>query len=185
MIGEFTGALQEPQINKFFDEHLPSEEKDLLIGVKVQIEGGETEDAKATLEDILRRDPGNTEAAVTLARLIFGSEPERAASLVENVSSKDVFSDEVDAIRTLGRLAGLTEAAGDHPGWPGYIKGNAALARGDHAGALAAWIDTLSAGHREVDDDGPRKACIAMFKLLGEGHKIAEKYRRAFSSALF
>ncbi len=185
VIGEFTGALPEPQVNAFFDEHLPSEEKDLLSRAKAQIEDGEPEHAKDILEDILSRDPDNTDAAVSLARIIFGSDPGRAASLVDNVSPGDPQSDEADAIRVLGRLVGLTEPADDHAGWPGYIKGNKALAKGDMGGATAAWIDTLAASHREVDEDGPRKACIAMFKLLGEHHEITEAHRRAFSSALF
>jgi putative thioredoxin len=185
VIGEFTGALPEPEVKAFFDEHLPSEEKDQLVGAKAQIESGDTDGAKAGLEDILSRDPANTEAAVSLARLIFAEQPDRAASLVEAVALGDPLYDDADAIRTLGRLAGVTEAKDDHKGWSGYIEGNVALAQGDYAGALAAWIDTLAAGHREVDDDGPRRACIAMFKVLGEEDETTREYRRAFSSALF
>jgi putative thioredoxin len=185
VIGEFTGALPEPQVNAFFEEHLPSEEKDQLNMAKAQIEAGDIEDGKLGLGNILTRDPGNKEAAVTLARLILSEDAARAVNLVESVSPGDPFYDEADVIKTLGQLAGLTEAKDDHNGWPGYINGNEALVSGDYAGALKAWIETLASGYREVDDDGPRKACIAMFKLLGEENEITQEYRRAFSSALF
>lgn len=185
VIGEFTGALQEPQINAFFDEHLPSEDKERLNAAKGSIESGDANSAIQILEDIVARDPGNSEAAISLARLVFGNDMERAAHLVEGISLGDPYYDEADAIRALGRLVGLTEPGDDHPGWAGYVQGNVALGNGNFSGALSAWIDTLASGHREVDDDGPRKACIALFKLLGEEDPITTEYRRAFSSALF
>ena len=185
VIGEFTGALQAPQINAFFDEHLPSEEKELLDSAKAQLASGDTDAARQALEDVLAKDPANADAAVSLAQLVFGEDAGKAAELVAGVQVGDPQYDAADAISTLGQLAQVTEAKDDHPGWPGYIKGNQALAVGDYSGALSSWIDTLSAGHRTVDEDGPRRACIAMFKLLGEEHEITQEYRRAFSSALF
>ncbi|NTW46814.1 MAG: tetratricopeptide repeat protein, partial [Chlorobaculum sp.] len=37
--------------------------------------------------------------------------------------------------------------------------------------------------NRYYDDDGSRKACIAIFRLLGEEHEITLKHRRAFDRA--
>lgn len=185
VIGEFTGALQEPQINAFFDDHLPSEDRERLAAARNSIESGDTASAVKVLDEIVARDPGNSEAVISLARLIFGSDMQRAAHLVERIALGDPHYDEAEAIRVLGRLAGLTEPGDDHPGWAGYLQGNTALSNGDYSGALSAWIDTLAGGHREVDEDGPRKACIALFKLLGEDNPITIEHRRAFSSALF
>lgn len=185
VIGEFTGALQEPQVTAFFEQHLPSEEKGLLSEAKGLLSSGDTNAARTILEDIVQRDPNNDEAALELAKIVFVDDAERAAELVGSIQPGAPLYDEADSIRTLGRVAGLTEAADDRVGWEGYLKGNRALADGDFGGALEAWIDTLAAGHREVDEDGPRKACIAVFKLLGEDHEVTQAYRRPFSSALF
>ena len=38
---------------------------------------------------------------------------------------------------------------------------------------------------RTLDDDGARKACVALFKILGEKHPVTKKYRRRFSMALY
>lgn len=185
VIGEFTGALQEPQINAFFDEHLPSEEKALVASARERIAAGDAGGARQILEDVLAGDPANVEAATTLATIVFAENPARAAELVKDVPPGDPSFEAAEAIRTLSEVAAKTEASEDHPGWPGYAAGNAALAEGDYDGALSAWIGVLSAGHRDVDDDGPRKACIALFKFLGEDHPTTQAHRRAFSSALF
>ncbi|HCP99755.1 MAG TPA: thioredoxin, partial [Candidatus Latescibacteria bacterium] len=39
--------------------------------------------------------------------------------------------------------------------------------------------------NREYDDEGARRACIAIFKTLGESHEITRQYRRPFSNALY
>ena len=185
VIGEFTGALQEPQVNAFFDQHLPSEERELLNQAKARVEAGEAAEARSVFEDVLKKDPSNSDAAVSLAQIVFPENPTVSAELVAGIQPGDPLYDAADAIRTLGELTRVTEALDGHPGWDGYIGGNEALAQGDYAGALSKWIETLAAGHREVGEDGPRKACIAMFRVLGEEHEITQEYRRAFSSALF
>ena len=38
---------------------------------------------------------------------------------------------------------------------------------------------------RQFDNDGARKACIAIFKYLGEEHEITLKHRRDFGSVLY
>ena len=39
--------------------------------------------------------------------------------------------------------------------------------------------------NRYYDDDGSRKACVAIFTLLGRDHEVTRKYRPALSAALF
>jgi putative thioredoxin len=56
------------------------------------------------------------------------------------------------------------------------------LRNGDMDSALNRFIEVLRE-NRYYDDDGSRKACIAIFRMLGEEHEITMKYRRAFDRA--
>ena len=55
---------------------------------------------------------------------------------------------------------------------------------GDFDRGLATFIYVIRED-RYYADDFSRKACIAIFRLLGEGHEITRKYRRAFDGALY
>jgi putative thioredoxin len=185
MIGEFTGALPKPQVKQWLQDNLPSADKDAVSQVDGLIEAGQVEQARSILESLNQSDPDQVDFAVRLARLTFGRDPVKAAALVESIEVGDPAFEEADAIRALGQLAVLTEPSGSGDGWRLYVEGNVALAKGDYGAALDRWIEAIAGGHREIDDDGPRKACIALFKLLGEEHEITRSRRRAFSSALF
>ena len=50
--------------------------------------------------------------------------------------------------------------------------------------ALENFINVIRL-NRQFDDDGARKACIAIFKYLGEEHEITQRHRRDFGSALY
>jgi len=49
--------------------------------------------------------------------------------------------------------------------------------------ALEKFIEVIRTD-RSYDEDGARKACIAIFRMLGDEHEIARTWRREFSSAL-
>ena len=54
----------------------------------------------------------------------------------------------------------------------------------DYEEAIKNWIEVIQID-RELDDDGARKSCVALFNWLGNDHDLSKKYHRAFSSALF
>ena len=58
------------------------------------------------------------------------------------------------------------------------------IRRKDFNSALSKIIDVIRTD-RNYDDDGARKACIAIFKYLGEDHEITQKHRRDFGRALY
>ena len=65
-----------------------------------------------------------------------------------------------------------------------YIAAIADLREQEFEKALMKFIDIIRSD-RSYDDDGSRKACIAIFKFLGEERPLTQKYRRDFSSALY
>lgn len=185
VIGEFTGALPKPQVTQWLKDHLPSADKDAVARVDSLIETGQVDEARTILESHHQADPDQMDFALRLARLTFGGDPGKAVALVESIEIGHPAYEEADAIRTLGKLAAQTDPSESGDGWRLYVEGNVALAEGDYGTALDRWIEAIAGGHRELDDDGPRRACIALFKLLGEQHELTQSRRRAFSSALF
>jgi putative thioredoxin len=65
-----------------------------------------------------------------------------------------------------------------------YLRAIGQLRARDFASALETLIAIIR-DDRYYDDDGSRKACIAIFRYLGEEHPVTSAYRREFSSALY
>jgi putative thioredoxin len=183
---EFTGALPEHSVRQWLRKNLPGKHGKNLDEAREFIAGGNSGEAEAMLRSILSEDPGNVEAAVLLARVIVFTDPPAAAELAKDVTDPKV-SELADAIRTIARCAEASrnpqmlpqDAAKD-----GYLAAIGALLKQDFDKALEEFIRVIRA-NRYYDDDGSRKACIAIFKYIGEDHPVTLKYRRDFSSALY
>jgi putative thioredoxin len=65
-----------------------------------------------------------------------------------------------------------------------YLSAIASLRSRNFGDALDSFIDVIRKD-RFYDNDGSRKACIAIFRFLGEDHEITKKYRQVFSSVLY
>jgi putative thioredoxin len=186
-VAEFAGALQESEVRQWLETYMPSELKQMVEAARLALAEDRGADAEPLLDRVLAEDPSDVEARVLLARLRFHGAPEEAIKLVEDVQPGDPLCDTADAIRTLFRLKGLSvpEDAGNPEAWKLYLQGARAAGECRYADALEDWIEVLSRRARDVDEDGARKACIAVFRLLSEDHAITQQYRRPFSSAVF
>ena len=65
-----------------------------------------------------------------------------------------------------------------------YLNAIRLLREGNNEAALEGFIDIIRR-NRYYDDDGARKAVIAVFKLLGEDHETTRTYRNPFANALY
>jgi putative thioredoxin len=120
-----------------------------------------------------------------LATLFVPDEIEKAADLVTAIADDNPLANKAQAIRTLHRLVHLKETASEpKEDWKLYQQGIAAFKKGQYAEALEAWIE-LVGRNRQLDDDGARKACVALFNLLGNDHELTQKYHRRFTSSLY
>jgi putative thioredoxin len=92
-----------------------------------------------------------------------------------------------DAVRTISRLHDAIENPDAIPQSSVrelYRSAIESLFAQDFDTALRGFIEIIR-NDRYYDNDGSRKACIAVFKILGEEHEITLKHRRDFSSALY
>lgn len=186
VVNEFVGALPENMIKQWLKKALPNKFHKQIEQARLHIDQHQIPEAQRILEDILTTDQVNIEAKVLLARLLIFSNPQQAMILVENVEEPK-FSELVEAIKTITRLLELSNSenqlsAGDVKDL--YIKAITELTLQNFDSALTKFIDVIRT-NRYYDEDGARKACIAIFKLLGEEHEITQKHRRDFGSSLY
>ncbi len=192
VIADFVGALPESQVRRWLEENIPTESKKLLEEAKQALSDGDKSKAQTLFEKIVKEDKSNFEARVLLAELVFESTPEKASDLVKEVPEGNPLYKNVEGIQTLSRLLNSFESISQQAeenqtspeAWTHYLQGIQALQGHDYEAALKNWIEAVAID-KSIDDDGPRKACIALFGWLGQDHELMQEYHRAFTSALF
>lgn len=189
VVDEFTGALPEYAVKQWLEKALPSETRALVAQAEAMLEAGNGPEAAVLLEHVLENEPTNPEARLLLAQLLVFAEPERAAALVQGAASfaGPSYAPIEDAIQTITRLLALQQdpdALPDEVGKASYVAALDALATQDFDAALEGFIEVLQK-NRYYDDDGARKAGIALFTLLGPAHEVTRRHRRTFDMWLY
>ena len=185
VINEFTGALPEPAIKEWLKKSIPSKFADQIEHAKIHLKNGDTLTAKAILEDIHKGDINNSEVKVLLAKILLFEDIKEAKRLVENVDGNLPNIELAEAITTLAELLQRNQSSfGDSEVREKYLAAIGDIRKKDFDSALTKFIDIIRTD-RNYEDDGARKACIAIFKFLGEDNEITLKHRREFGSALY
>jgi len=183
---EFTGALPEPMVVQWLERALPGTFRKNIEHAEQLIQNGNLTEANVVLAGVLANEPENFHARVLLAKNLVFSYPGKAQELIEGIEEDSEHFQTVDAIRTIVELRGKKEHPETLPEDPvreKYLEAIGDLAHQEYDIALRKFIDLIRA-NRLYDDDGSRKAVIAIFRILGDESEIALKHRRDFGSAL-
>ncbi len=191
-VAAFQGALAEPQVRQWLTEHLPAVPASDMDAVRAAIAAGRTDEARRLLLKMLAAEPENGRVRLLLARLRFPAEIAAVRELLEPVAEGDEAYEEAQHILFLcGRIAwaGGDPAAPAHPdGSPEsldrYRVALLAAAGGDFPTALDGLLELVS-NDRKLDEDGPRRAMVALFDLLGEDDPRVPEYRRKLTWLLY
>lgn len=184
--GEFTGALPEPEIRRWLERHLPSPQAARVAEARRLFEAGRAAEARQLLEGVLAAEPANEEARVALAEVLLREAPAEVAGVLEAVSPASDHAERAEALRVLASVAAMAdqpEAVGQAAWREDFLAGARAVRQGDWAEALERLIPILERD-RQAADGRVRDVCRAIFQWLGIRHPVAERYHRAFSSAL-
>jgi putative thioredoxin len=185
---EFQGALPKHAVSSWLEENLPSESKARLEQAREALDEGNRDEAAELLEPVVEDEPDNGEAKVLLARALVFENAERARALAEEANVADGTLRQIrESVQTLARLVDLAETPDALPEGDGrddYLAGVGALAEGDFDTAVERFIDVVRT-NRDYDDDGARRACVALFTLLGPQHPVTKDHRRSFDMALY
>ena len=184
---EFVGALPEAQVAEWLRKALPSKYGAQLDGARHLLRENRPTEAREILEFIVAAEGDNDHAIVLLAQTYLGSDPEQAVKSVESINLGAPSFAEAEAIRTLAAMltrAELRDSFPEDPVRDPYLAAIDKMRSNSFDGAIKGFIDLIRK-NRYYDDDGSRKACIAIFNLLGEEHQITRTYRSALSAALY
>ena len=188
VVNEFTGALPEHMVRKWLDEAIPTGDKLQLEAAEAAIEAGQMEMAKGILEDLYKAEPENVQVRVRLAQATANQDLAKAASYIEGVEVTDAGLIQLrDAILTLASVEMRGEdgeSLPDEEGKEDYLAAAAAVKGRDWDEALSHFIAVIQK-NRYYDDDRSRKACIAIFTLLGPRNPMTLKHRRRFDMVLY
>jgi len=192
VVGEFTGAVPEPQVRAFFQKLVPGPGERAVREAEHLATTGDTAGAERRFREVLARSPSNADAIVGLAGILAArGEAEEAERLLERAPvdrrakalRHRIFLDGFAAKHT---DENLETAAAANPRDPRarYRWGVMLAARGDYESALEELIESVRLD-RTFADGAARKAILAIFDILGLDTPLTREYQRRLSSVLF
>jgi putative thioredoxin len=184
---EFVGALPEHMVEEWLKKAIPGKNHSLISEAKELIDDGNQAKAAKMLEKILRENPDELEAKVLLSKIYLFTSAEKSTQLISDISPTPETTELIESIKTISSLLTKLENNSltfDSPVKDKYIEAIKDLKNENFDSALNKFIEVIR-NDRKLDDDGARKACIAIFKYLGEENEITLKHRRDFGSALY
>lgn len=189
VVGEFVGALAEPQIRRWLQETLPSALRDAVRVAEMALEKGDAYTAMLKVREVLESDDTDPDlrkrATVILAEASLATDPEESRSLASQFEDGDPYYDRAVAVLHRYELDhGELPEDGDSTASRLYVEGIRAWRSGDPDTALDRLIGSIRED-RSFSDDAARKAVLAIFRILGEEHEVTRKYRPRFASAIF
>lgn len=182
VIGEFMGALPRSAIENWLSEHLPDDRIEVFNKLLATFQQDQTSESLLAIESFVNQYPDLKEPTVILAKILVFTEPDKATALVQSVVMGDKLYDDAQDIRTIADLMKLEPQ--EVPVAQALLKSQKAIQNDDLETALQAVIDATTID-KSFQDDLPRKAAIALFRLLGAKHELTKKYRWRFDMALY
>jgi len=181
MVAQFSGARSRHQVAEWLREHLPDDRKQELLALQQAMQDFPA-DTLPKLEAFVRNHQDLVDARVLLAKhLVFG-QAQRARELVHDIKLSDAHSEKAEDIRTLAELMELPRQ--DDPVGTALHEAQE-FAKSQQFGLLAEALIRAVGIDKTYADDLPRRASIALFRLLGNEHEVTKNFRWKFDMALY
>jgi len=186
VINEFVGALSEPAIIDWLKKNVPGRYQDLLDNAEKLNVSGKHDEALKMLNELLSKEPQNASAKILKSIILLLKDPGKAIELIKDVEET---SDNVEIISSINTIAGLLNETEnsileESPTKNLYLEAVNYLKDKKFNLSLEKFIEIIKTD-RYYAEDIARKACIAIFKYIGEENEVTLKYRRDFGRALY
>lgn len=183
MIAEFAGALPKLQIQQWLDTHLPSEAKEEMNTLMVQLREVPSRENLEKLISFNQEHPDSTES-ISLQHWFTAVEAkEESMQWLQQQAGNPNMLDTIQDIRALMEL-GQTDAKGSDSFVNAWRAGKKALQSLEMEEAMKHFVQTVML-HKKFKDELPRRVMISLFHMMGETHPLTKKYRPMFSMALY
>lgn len=186
VVNEFVGALPEPAIKDWLKKNIPNKYDDMISNAENLIFTGNDDEAIRLLNEVLKNDPQNGSAKLNRARLYLFNDTHKCLQMLSEIEENNENADVLNSLRVIAELITEVQQKPSEELNTELLFWNAAKSlKSKHFDiALENFIEIIRTD-RYFRDDIARKACIAIFKYLGEENEITLKYRRDFGSALY
>jgi putative thioredoxin len=196
-VDRFSGNLPRAEIEEFLGGFVPTAADDLAARALVAEQAGDRDGEKVLLDQALELDPRHEACRLRRARwsLLGGDLPAARADLAEvpadsalrqDAENLAVICDWTERVTERGDLDAIRARAGADPDTPAhrFDLGCALALRGEFEDALAEFLAVVQLD-RAFEDDAGRRAMLALFALLGDGHELTRTFRDRLSATLF
>ncbi|HKI97815.1 MAG TPA: tetratricopeptide repeat protein [bacterium] len=192
---EFMGAYPEPEVVRFLEHNLPSEQVDDAVAGLQLWQQGDHAGAMHIFDTVLAQDPKNAAALIGRGHCLMDQgDLDGAKDAVANVNAVDLekLTDRQQLEKLLAILHGriyLTEAAEADDSAQGEVAAKftgacQAALTGQFERALTDLLDIVRTD-RKFKDDAGRKAMLAVFDMLPPDSPLLLSFRQKLSNLLF
>ena len=99
VVAEFAGALLEPHLRRWLDEHLPTPKRETMATARELLRGGRAHAAAELLQPLAEADPDDNELAALTARTLVFSAPNEAVALIAELAPGSPWEDTAIQVR--------------------------------------------------------------------------------------
>ena len=191
VVAEFTGAIPEPQVRRFFQQLAPSPAERAAREAEALAQSDPAA-GERKFREVLEANPNNVEAIVGLAKILIARDENEEAEKLLNRAPGDrrakvlkhrMFLDGFARRHANEDLEGEARANPKDPR-ARYRWGVMLAAREQYEAALDELLESVRLD-RNFADGAARKAALAVFDILGLNSPVTREYQRRLSNLLF
>jgi putative thioredoxin len=173
-------------VRRWLERAIPSPHVSALASAREQLSSGDFDGAESAVRELLAAAPTDRDARLLFAEILLHRDPDEAGVLATALENEMDDPDRPAAVKTLARVASLTnhpERLPEGPARPRLIDAARAIRGGAYDEAMEAIIDVLREDRRYADGIA-RETGRAIFILLGLEHPVTARFHRPFASLL-
>ncbi len=191
---EFTGALPEDAVREVLSRVLPSEADNRVLEAKALEDQGKQDEALAIYREVLEKEPSHAGTLLAMGRLLMARDDGEGVNFLERVPLATPERNEADQLIARQRLregvgedeSTLRGALEVNPNnLEARIKLGSVLAASERYEEALDEFLTVMKQQKDFQNDGPRKAMLQIFEVLGHQHELTDRFRSELAKVLY